>query len=555
MKFRNLTIISMALFLTMSSCQDMDLTPKTNTSSEDFWKTSNDYKLAANKFYHYLESFHGSDVLSNYDLKADLATSYADFNSVSNGRWLPQENDAVWSDSYAQLRQINNLIEHADKMQSQDAEIMRYRAEALFFRAYVYYRLVSKFGDVPLILKVLDINSPELTMGRTPRNQVEDQILSDLTEAEDYLPKQTELNKEDGRITQGAVLAFKARAALFFASWGKNHNTRKDFVSLYEVAKQAAEDVMNTNVYELYDQKGEDSYRQLFLEAGDGCKEIILARKYGKDVAPGTTHPNNDNVSAGFMGGATRKFADMFLDKNGYPITHSSSCFKGYKTPQSEFEDRDPRMTSILQVPGRSYIYASTNGVPTVCPAKFTGICTTRTGYRLWKYISDLGGLHQGLCYYDAKLIRYAEVLLIYAEAVYELKGSISDTDLDRTINLIRKRVGMPALTNAFVNENGLNMLEEIRRERTIELSFEANRYDDIRRWKIAEQELPKNMLGVYWNSEYADANDDLKPVLENGFIVVEKDRRFNPNRDYLAPLPTKQVSMSNNALQQNPNW
>lgn len=555
MKLNHWIIFFMATFLAMYSCQEMDLNPKTNTSSEDFWKTANDYKLAANKFYNYLESFHGSEVLSNFDLKADLATSYADFNSVSNGRWLPSENDADWSDSYAQLRQINNLIEHADKMPSPDSEILRYRAEALFFRAYVYYRLVSKFGDVPLILKVLDINSPELTMGRTPRIQVEDQILSDLSEAVSYLPTQNELKKEDGRITQGAALALKARCALFFGSWGKNHNTRKDFIKLFEMAKGSAKEVMESKMYELYDLKGSDSYRQLFLEAGDGCKEVILARKYGKDVAPGTTHPNNDNVSAGFMGGATRKFADMFLDINGYPITHSKSCFKGYKTPQSEFEDRDPRMTSILQVPGRSYIYASTNAIPTVCPVKFTGISTTRTGYRLWKYISDLGGLHQGLCYYDAKLIRYAEVLLIYAEATYELNGSISNQELDQTINLIRKRAGMPHLTNEFAIENGLNMLEEIRRERTIELSFEASRYDDIRRWKTAEYELPKNMLGVYWNLEYADANDDLKPELENGFIVVEKDRRFNPNRDYLAPLPTKQVSMSNNILQQNPNW
>lgn len=556
----NILLCILALTFALSSCQDMDLYPKTDVSAPEYWKTGEDFKLAANKFYGYLLSFHGDNNLASYDMQADLANSYETFNIVSNGRWLPTETDGVWTDSYARLRQINILIERANELNTSDPEILRYRAEALFFRAYIYFNLVKRFGDVPLILKVLDINSPELTMPRTPRAQVEDAILSDLTEALRNLPTKETIkeNKEkDGRITWGGAMAFKARAALFFGTWAQNHKTRKDFTDLLTIAKEAAWDVMSKGKYNLYyyPEDAAMSYRRLFIEDGDESNEVILVRKYGKGVAPGTTHPNYNNASHGFYGGVTKKMADMFLDKNGLPITHAKTVFKGYTTPQSEFEDRDPRMTQILQVPGHLYYYSDTDGKQKECPLKFQSNSTTRTGYRLWKYMTDLNVYHD--CYYDAKVLRYAEVLLIYAEAVFELEGSISDEDLNVTVNLIRERAAMPMLTNKFVTDNGLDMREEIRRERTIELFSEASRYDDLRRWKTAEVEMPQPMLGVKW-SLYEDENEDMKGKVKvdgNGFLIVEQDRRFNPNRDYLAPLPTKQINMTNGTLKQNPGW
>lgn len=222
---------------------------------------------------------------------------------------------------------------------------------------------------------------------------------------------------------------------------------------------------------------------------------------------------------------------------------------------QSEYEDRDPRMTCVLQVPGRKYIYVSQHGVATECPVSFMGICSTNTGYRVWKYISELPDIYHVGAYYNAHIIRFAEVLLIYAEATYELEGEISDNDLNNSINRIRKRVGMPDLTNEFVTKYGLDMREEIRRERTIELCFEANRYDDLRRWKTAEVEMPLPLKGVKF-SNYADENEELSPSLDSdGFVITEDNRKFRPGRDYLAPLPTKQINMSNGRLKQNPGW
>lgn len=553
-------IYSFAFLLLLASCQGMDLMPVDKYPDGKFWKTENDFKLAANEFYSYLTSFHGDGNLAEYDMKADLSTSFFGFNSVSNGRWLPSENDGIWNGCYEHLRQINILVEHADALGTTDPKILRYKGEALFFRAYEYFRLVNRFGDVPLILRSLDVDSPELSMERTPRQQVEDAILKDLDDAIKLLPKKTEMAQaETGRITWGAAMAFKARVALFAGSWAINHKHRNDGVDLLKQAKEAAKEIIFAEKpeYDLYynEEFGTDSYRKLFLEDGDNSCESILDRQYGKNVGSGTTHPISDNASAGYLGGATKKFADMFLDKTGIPINNSESCFKGYESVESEYEDRDPRMTCILQVPGRSYIYASTNGKYEVCPVAFTGTSSTKTGYRVWKYISEVPYIFHGLAYFNAHVIRFAEILLIYAEATYELDGKIGDADLDKTINRIRKRAGMPGLTNEFVQKYGLDMREEIRRERTIELCFEASRYDDLRRWKTAELEMPMSLKGVKF-SAYAEDNEGMNPVLDgDGFVIAEEDRKFRPGRDYLAPLPTWQIHMSNGKLKQNPGW
>lgn len=552
------TIYCLACGMMLVSCQSMNLFPEDKYADNEFWQTANDYRLAANEFYYYLDSFHGPDNLAEYDMKADLATSYFGFNNVSNGRWLPSENDNVWDNGFAHLRQINILLKHVDDMKTEDPAILRYKGEALFFRAYENFRMLKRFGDIPLIKTVLDINSPELFGGRTPRKEVENAILQDLDDAIPYLPKQKELKPEEaGRITSGAAKAFKARVALFVGTWAQNHNTRPDGLELIGEAKKMAREVIDSKEYDIWysEQYGTDSYRRLFLEPGDNTCECILDRQYGKGIGNGTTHPITRLASAGYLGGATKKFADMFLDKNGLPIDNPKSCFKGYSSVTSEYEDRDPRMTCVLQVPGRKYVYLSTNGKFETCPVSFTGIHSTKTGYRVYKYLSEEPDVSDAGSWFNAHLIRYAEVLLIYAEATYELSESISDADLDMTINKIRKRAGMPALTNAFVAENGLDMREEIRRERTIELCFETSRYDDLRRWKIAEKEMVMPLKGVKF-ANYADENETLKPVLdENGFVIVEQDRRFRPSRDYLAPVPTKQIAMSKGAIKQNPGW
>ncbi len=161
----------------------------------------------------------------------------------------------------------------------------------------------------------------------------------------------------------------------------------------------------------------------------------------------------------------------------------------------------------------------------------------------------------------DKALIRYAEVLLIYAEAKFELTESISDADLNNTVNALRTRAGATAkLTNAFVSANGLSMREEIRRERTVELSLEGFRYDDLIRWKTAAQVLPQALIGAKFTNttEWVGTNPSTLSLNSDGVIVVENAARragFDQNRDYLYPIPLNEITLSNGNIKQNAGW
>jgi len=148
---------------------------------------------------------------------------------------------------------------------------------------------------------------------------------------------------------------------------------------------------------------------------------------------------------------------------------------------------------------------------------------------------------------------------LIYAEAKYELNGTISDADLNLSINLLRTRVGFTSkLLNAFVTTNNLNMRDEIRRERTVELAIEGFRYDDLVRWKLAETLLPQNLLGAkFIASEWVGTNGSSLNLNSDQVLITEQasSRHFRADRDYLYPVPVHEITTSGGTVIQNPNW
>src|SRR6059036_3757634 len=202
------------------------------------------------------------------------------------------------------------------------------------------------------------------------------------------------------------------------------------------------------------------------------------------------------------------------------------------------------------------------NGFNPVIPG-FSGTNATRTGYMLRKFLDETDEAAHFAGQYDFKEFRYGEVLLILAEALFERDGTVSDGDLDRTIGKLRRRVGMPTLTNGVVTSNGLNMLTEIRRERTVELAFEGFRREDLRRWKTAETEMPQALRGVkFVGTEYQYRDSTLVVGVDiqvdaNGFIVAEAaaSRHFLVPRHYLNPIPLQQIQLSKGTLTQNPGW
>jgi len=556
-RFKNIyKYFLLASIISMGCKKKLDLNPLDKISDASYWKTSSDFQLFDNDFYNGLQGAHNYTE-NNSDIAFGIGTDAAtgvDNRSKSNGSYLAQSSSPLWDNSYKYIRSANYLLQKAQGS-GLGIEIDRWVGEALFFRAYNYWNLVKSFGGVPKIDKVLDVTSPELYTQKSSQSVIIDFILADLDNAISKLPKQSQLTSDEtGRVTKVAALALKARAALYMGTWAKYHG-QGDPNTYLAAAISAAEAIVASNEYGLYTDMGADSYKYLFILQGDDSKEVILAKRYYANRA---THNWTRELWFNYMV-PTKSIADLYLATDGLPITQSP-LFQGYGTLTSEFQNRDPRMAMTFIVPGSSIFFEGGLMQPTY--PGFSGSNATRTGYMIRKFLDETIDATQFRGEYDFKEFRYAEVLLILAEALYEKNGSISDADLNRTINVLRSRVNMPPLTNAHVTANGLNMLNEIRRERTVELAFEGFRRDDLRRWKLAETVLPQAIKGVkFVGTEYQTRYPNLQPGVDiqvdaNGFIIAEpaSSRQFLP-KHYLDPIPLQQIQLSKGTLTQNPGW
>lgn len=532
------TAFAALLLIGLSGCSDfLDKEPKTALSPNTFWKTESDLRLGLNNLY---ANMNRSYTLDNQSIDCFAAIG----NTVSSGTYTAANTDGIWTTAYNNLRVVYDFLENYDKAEVSDAVKARYRGEALFFKAYFYFNLIKRFGDVPYADKTLDLTSEELYGPRTDKKQILDIILADLAEAEVAVPQKSAMKNDVGRITKGAIQALTARIALYFGTWYKYHGGA-DGTKYLTAARDAARRLIDSKEYSIY-----PDYRNLFLLPGEDSSEHILSFRYSDET--GAYNARIRGVIVDFIQEPTKHLADAFLCKDGLPI--GKSAYKvDYLPLGKEFDNRDPRMALTIWRPGDSF--RGSDFVPNLANQ-------TKTGYMFKKY-GDEDSYANIQSKIDEILIRYAEVLLTYAEATYELNGNISDADLDISVNAIRDRFAgnpdcLPHLTNAFVAAHGLDMLEEIRRERRVELCAESLRYDDLIRWKTAEKELPQSILGAKFDAEAYPNMTAGKDVILNsdGFILVQdgKSRTFDPAKDYLFPLPLREVRL-NPQLTQNPGW
>ena len=568
MKNTYFNIFCLMLSVVFTGCtKDLDLSPRDTLSDASFWKTPLDFQKGANVLYPVLPGFgllYSRDYL--YDTDADLVF-YAP-NSVSNSTQTTPDTDGNWNNHYTYIRNCNNLIEKASAS-SIAGDVKVYLAEAKFFRAFCYWQLYRAYGGVPVVDKVLDIDSPELYGSRNTEKETVDFILQDLKEAIPDLPEEDQVSAANkGRITKGAAHGLRARVALFEGTWRKFRNGA-DANEYLDIAIESANAVINSQQYALFASEGAESYRKMFDYEGNNSSESILARRYEYMVS---MHNFPQQMCYGGYQ-PTKQLADMYLCMDGLPVERSP-LFEGYEKFSSEFNNRDPRMSQTFMIPGtvaNAHLFPASEHWP-FYPWGFL-----QTGYIMFKYVQqnplyNTPPNHERQ-HYHRHIIRYAEVLLILAEASYEKNGNISDDDLNRTINMLRQRAGLTtSLTNAFVAANSLNMRDEIRRERTVELALEGFRWDDLRRWKTAETELVKairgtKIVGTEWATQpvVIDGTDrNSYPLPEwqsrtdaDGFIVSEAASArssFNPDKHYLSPLPAREIQL-NPQLQQNPGW
>ncbi|WP_257666306.1 RagB/SusD family nutrient uptake outer membrane protein [Parapedobacter tibetensis] len=575
---------------TTVSCQKnfVDLDPPAQYTDAVYFKKAGDFKAYATGFYGQLQGWS----FGNMDNSSDIsANSNGNGSDLGHGTIIPSNNN--WN--YSGIRSCNILLSKVGEYDGAES-IDQYVGEAYFFRAYSYFNLLKTFGGVPIITDVLDIDAPELFGKRNSRYEVIELILSDLDQAINRLPTEQNIPaSEKGRVSNWAAKAFKAQVSLYAATWQKyvGQATDGDGVSVgagtagYDPSNinryladaiVQVKDVMDNGGYELWNKNADPSMANLSswylfnLEDGESNpggydkstnNEFILYSVYDF-----THRQSRLNISwTSWQLYPSRKFVDMAVCTDGLPAD-KSPLFQGYHTFTSEFQNRDRRLLN--------YLYAATQA-PATITLSFGGLGFG--GYGNSKFAVFGHGSRRPDLTESANwpIIRLAEVYLIYAEALYELNETITDEQLDESVNLLRARGAVAPLTNALATAHGLDMREEIRRERAMELYREGKRFDDLKRWGILEESLNASRLGrVVGDGSYATPfkNPDGSPTeayqpntyvwgeetvqtadgILNCVIISSNLNHSVMQRHYLYPISIQQIQLNGNLLQ-NPGY
>jgi hypothetical protein len=584
--------------LGLFACNDdfLERAPLININDGNFWKTESDLRIYVNNFYNQaglLARYDGWFQAANYsdDGNAGSDTQInAAYNRGLNGENTLPSSGGGWSaGDWSLLRDINYFMDHYQKATDPWERVKQYVGETLFFRSIFYFGKLSRFGDVPWASTVVDMNSELLFSARMPRNQVADSIMHDLDLAVEYLPARG-AGSWTGRVTKETALAFQARIALYEGTWERYHAKKNtpfkasgsDGTKFIQKAADVAGALMalaDANGYPALDNVGvENGYWLLFNQKDySKHKEVLLWRKFS--LAEGLKHNWIGATMDGNGQGLSKSLVDSYLCTDGKPIA-VSELYQGDKDLKTLVTNRDPRLNQLLQVDdGEHVLY---NNPKTVFSTPTFGVGVNDvcvTGYQMYKghtpiYTPDkISDSDEGLIYF-----RYAETLLIYAEAKAEL-GTITQGDIDKTVNALRTRVGM---TNGLLNINNITIdpnwefagltpiQQEIRRERKVELACEGLRMHDVYRWAAADELIVgKRPLGApkaQWEN-YPGASAlflnavAILPVNNEGYIdpyqaypLVADGYHFNLGRDYLSPIPTNEIVL-NPGLTQNPGW
>jgi len=545
-----ITYIVIASSMLATSCKDyLDLTPAYSIVDENYWQTETQLRMAADAIYARIDNKTTVDM----EQMADNTQWYVinQWTQIGMGI-IPNDFSTVegtWTNNYRNIGECNRFLENYDRAEETIAgNKERIAAEVKVLRAFFYNQLTFLFGDVPLVTRQLDVD--ELYGPRDPKEDVINFILNDLDDAIAVLPAEIPSGSATGRIAKGAALAIKARIALYNKRW--------------DIAEKAAKDLMDLNLYSLYTAGGPDNaYRDLFTHAGklaNGAnKETIFARMnlYGLSMH---NLSREIQVPENCRWNATKSLAESYLSSDGLPIEKSPLYEE--TSYESIWKNRDPRMEQTLLRPGAKWGGGYDGDPNTTDPSIFTAPkfrantsrvgSVTITGYYFTKYVEipEVARVNQDAN--DIHLIRLAEVYLTYAEAKMEL-GTLTQNDLDISINLLRDRVGMRHMNLGEIAANNLDLRTEIRRERRVELALEGQRYFDILRWKEGYR-LGEDMKGIKatWAPVPAEVQD--RPKDTEGYIIARTERYFQENKHYLWPIPAQQIQY-NPALKQNPGW
>lgn len=586
--------LSLVLLTGLTGCFDLEKSPEGQLSTVNALSSTAEMQRYLNQFYQSAVKTHPGQVASASgiafgDQLSDNMVNAAPTNRLAG---LVTLSDASSLGNYNNIRNLNFMIVNFDNNKEDSPEKRQCMGEAYYFRAWYYFQMVKNYGDVTWVNEVLDID--DVNAPRDSRLMVVDSILQDLDLA---ILNLKEVNSNASmRVHRDIARVFKAEVALFEGTWQKYHKAKNDPFYSKEVtdekitnyltqAKNAAKDVMDRGVWEISN-VGDKPYQDLFITLDlSNNKEVMWWKKYnGSDnIGHSVTRYLNEG---GGQTGVSKSMIDDYLTIDGsvYSIEERIEDKKTYGKELSP-EIRDPRLSQSVAMPG---VQLKPDGSTYVLPPlDVTTYHQNTTGYSLLKfneynttYAPTVDAEHKSQA--PAIQYRYADVLLLYAEALAELDGPGNAEEIKLALKPLRDRVGMPGVnfdkeynTNSDYEFSHLDKyIQVVRRERRVETAFEGKRFSDIMRWAAADELITgKRPLGaLYKNSTleeenkpggYYDGNivvGDNIHINEQGYIDPYKVQLpngygFNVNRDYLLPVQERMISLTNGLWEQNPGW
>lgn len=543
--------------IVLYSCSDyLDKYPLEGPSSETYLTNETELLSALNGIYS-MNTYGTADEMTlataldaatdiGYNRNAGGLQQLGNGNADTNNDYV----NGVWLNAYKVIGRCNYLLDNMHKAEANTSPdtYKAIRAEARFVRAYTYHYLIESFGGVPLVTTMLSLD--ESLVPRSSKEDVLNFILDELKEAAADLPDDY---KGTGRAAKSAALTIRARAALYNSKW--------------DIAAQDAGTVIAMKTHSLH-----NNFEDLFKYAGQESNEIIWAHQY-LTSAKKTTSTTANLLSRNGKGYSNKVPSQSLVD--AYQCTDGKDIDKSLiYDPEKPFENRDPRLTYTIAVPGSVFFgYQfethkdslkcwNYNVNPAVRIDNQDGInaYASFTGYCWKKYVDISDKDNPNASQLNATIIRYAEVLLIYAEA--KIEANQIDQSVYDALNEVRQRptVDMPAIPTGL-SQTALRAI--VRKERLYELAMEGFRWYDIRRWKIAEKvmngsfygRIPRGLLS---SAPVIDENGvpNYNSVANKAEMRIVEQRKFNNtnSRDYLWPIPERERTTNPN-LEQNPGY
>lgn len=619
MKMKYISIMTMfASVSLLSGCSDfLEKYPQDAMSDQDYFTKDTDLE-------YYMNGLYGGILRSANSYKwSNLNTANDDWAGNSPSGTLMQhstsglasETSDTWNNAYDYIRKVNYFLENAYRVPDMGKIGKHYLGEGYYCRAVKYFDLLQTFGGVPYISKVLNVDSEELYTPRSSRKEIAEKIVADLDSAILYCDWKGEGEASAGRINKEAALVMQSRVALYEGSWEYYHGKKgskfqvqgSDGSVFLKKGIEAGEQLIEKYGSNIYRGSSENEYFDYFNQSDyEKIQGAFLYKVYSRSL--GIINNWGRCYAEGVNAGLTKSAIDAYVMSDGKPVEVSRVTLDN-QTMNELCTKKDPRLSQTIWYPAKGRFFDYLGAVDHAYKTSYPGLIISQqrnpayTGFRIWKGTSfDPEEIDNGEV--DDLILRYEEGLLNYVEAKAIL-GQVTQDDLDKTVNVIRSRVNMPSMSLSEVNgwsidydkRNGYdpsapNVVNEIRRERRVELMLEGLRFMDIKRWAMLDDVFNGwKPVGAY-AQEYVDYWNNPERLAEDGFdwkspeeVKLEKGINYdtigdyinpffkhadfqpnsgrgyyvNPDRDYLSSIPREEITLYKNkgnvTLEQNPGW